>query len=197
MVLQADIPESGMILVGDVELMFGTVGSVVGNRPLVQVHPRDNLPVKLDRKLWPVARDLHMVPLANGLHDVFRRFDQVVDRAGIVVAGRLGVVDRDLDAVEADILARPRREGMRQDKYATVAASTDLEIECEHKVRPDLTVNEHITTASMRIEAAIFDRYIARLAATGQPSIQALAVEQENPGGLLFVRAECLIGCRG
>ena len=110
-ILQTDVAGPGMVLVSDVKLVLRTVRTTVGGCPLVEVHLVDAFAVQLDGELRSIASDHHMVPLPDWLHGVFRWFDQVVKCAGVVKKSGLGVVDRDLDAVEADILTRPGVSG--------------------------------------------------------------------------------------
>src|SRR4051794_34912691 len=76
-VLESDVALTGVVLVGDVELVGRAVGATVGGGPLVEVRAGDGLPVERDGDPRAVAGDDHVVPLAGGLHGVGRGLDQV------------------------------------------------------------------------------------------------------------------------
>jgi hypothetical protein len=163
MVLETDVPEARVGLVGNVKLVRRAIGPAVGLGPFVEVHASDSFPVQLDGNLGAVAGDHHVIPIADGLHGVFGRFHQVVNRPGINETGRLGVVDGDLDSVESDVLPRPRLERMSADENSAIAAFADLEIQCQHEVGPGLLVDHHVTSAAVRIDAPVFNGNLAGL----------------------------------
>src|SRR5262249_5773184 len=125
-VLQADVALPRMVLVGDVELVLRAIGADVRLRPLVGVHPRHLLAVQLHGDYVLIAGDDDVVPLSHRLQHLLARLDQIVDRAGVVVAGPASVVDGDLQPVEADVLALPRCQGRGTDEDAAVASFRDL-----------------------------------------------------------------------
>ena len=103
-------------------------------------------------------------------------------------AGCRGVVDGNLEAVEADVLTWARCQRIGPDKDATVAALADLEVKRQDKVSPHLLVDHHVATGLVRVDGPVFNRHIAWLTIAGLPSIQGLAVEQQEPASLLFLR---------
>src|SRR5262249_3474600 len=100
MVLQTDVPEARMGLVSNFGLMHRSVRSAILLCPLVEVHFGNFFSVKLDRYLGAVARDYHVIPLADWFHRVPGGLHQIVNGSGVDKAGRLGVVDGDFDTVK-------------------------------------------------------------------------------------------------
>src|SRR5262249_12566974 len=145
--------------------------TAVGRGPLVEVHPVDQFAVELDGELRPIAGDDNLVPLAGRLHGVPGRFDQIVEGPGVVIAGRGCVVDGDLDAVIANVLARARYKRIRPDEDPAVAAFADLEVQRQYKVGPGFMVDHHVTAAAVRIDASVLDRHLARVAGAGLPAV--------------------------
>src|SRR5262245_33901295 len=141
-----------MILIRDIKLVRGTIRTLVGLLEEIEVSARDGFSVHDHVDSVAQAGDIEVIPFPGGFHGVFQWLNQVVDGAGIVVAGRLGVIDGNLDAVKADIFAGTRSQRGRPDKYAAVAAGTDFEVEREQKLGPLLGVDEHVMSALMRVE---------------------------------------------
>ena len=82
--------------------------------------------------------------------------EDVALKAGVVVARAVRVVDGDLEAVEADVLAGARLQGEGADEDAAVAALTDFEVEVEDEVAPRLVVDHHVAAALVRVDGAFF-----------------------------------------
>ena len=72
------------------------------------------------------------------------------------------VVDGDLDAVEADVLAGPGRQRRGPDEDPAVALRADLEVEGQHEVLQGLLVDQHVV-AGVGVQAAVLN---VRLRAT-------------------------------
>src|SRR5258708_6291916 len=99
-----------MILVSHVELVRTSLGALIWLAPFVEIDLRDWLSIEHDRHSVAVAGDDDMIPLADGLHSILPRLDQIVKRAGVDVAGRFGVIDCDLDPVVADVFTAATRQ---------------------------------------------------------------------------------------
>ena len=111
--------------------------------------------------------------------------------------GRRGVVDGDLEAVEADILARSRLEGKRADEDPAVALRAELELEGQLIVVERFFVDEHVV-AGVGIESPVLDMALReRLPLRAHPPGRRAAVEEELPAGSLLRRGELRIGGQG
>src|SRR6185436_5504932 len=110
MVLKTDVAALRVIPVRDIELVRAAVRALVRLRELAQVGGCDRLAVEHDLNTAPVHRDLDMIPFANGSDGVLLWLHEIVNGARVVVARARRVIDRNLDAVEANVLARTRRE---------------------------------------------------------------------------------------
>src|SRR5689334_19356672 len=136
-----------------------------------------------------------MVPFPDRFHGVPCRLSEIVDRAGVVIAGAGSVIDGNLDAVEADIFAGARRERSGADKDAAVATFADLEIEREDEVGPLLRVDKHVVAALVWVEAILLDLRSWRLHVAGHPTRGGLSIKEQPPArGLLFWREDVI--CR-
>lgn len=166
-----------MVLVRNVKFVLRAVRTMVGCRPLVEVHLVDTFTVQLDSEPGSVASDYHVVPLSRWLHGIFRRFDQIVERTRVVKKSSRGVIDGDFNTVEADILARPGSQWECPDEDTAIAALANPEIEREDKVGPNLLVNHHVTATAVRVQATILNRRLAGMTTAGLPPVQALTIE--------------------
>ena len=110
MVLQADVTDMRMVLIGDIEFMWCAIGTLIRLGELIQIDVIYLLAIQNDVDHAPGALDLDMVPFAGRFHGVLRRLRQIINRPGIIIArgGRIQYLD--FDAVEADIFAGARRE---------------------------------------------------------------------------------------
>lgn len=194
MILQADVTLHRMIFVGDVELVHGSVRTEIWLRPFGRVHPGYLFAIQFDLDDVLVARDDDVVPFAGRFRYLLRGLHEIVQRAGIVVARSLRVIDRDLDAIEAHILALSRHQRVRPNEDAAVATLADFEVERQDVVFPGILVDHHVTAAFMRIDGTIFDRSLARLPAAGHPALQRFAVEEKDPAIGLFFRSQFVVG---
>src|SRR5262249_1008062 len=134
-----------------------------------------------------------MVPFPSRLLHLLRRLHEVVEGPGVVETGPVRVVDRHLDAVEPDVLARPRLERVSADEDAAVAPLADLVVARQDVILPHFLMDHHVAAAPVRVDAAVLDRRLARLLAAGHPPVERLAVEEEEPAVGLFLWAQLVV----
>jgi hypothetical protein len=108
MILEPDISLTRVVLVGDVELVARAIRALVHVIPFVNVNAIRSLAIYIHFDQISVASDLDVVPLTDGFHRIVVGGDEVVNRARVVKAGRLRVVDGNLDPVEAHVLIGSR-----------------------------------------------------------------------------------------
>lgn len=185
-----------MSAVGDVELMGGAVRPQVRFVEKAQIGFGHGFAVEQNGDVIFVAGDFDMVPFAGGFHGVFGGFDQVVNRAGVVEAGALGVVDGDFDAIKADVFAGARIQRGGADEDSTIAMGTDFEVENENEILPLLSMDEHVMAAFVRVESTVFDGSFAGLPGAGHPAFLGLAVKEEDPAGGFLGRGQLVVGIR-
>src|SRR5262249_22081338 len=154
------------------ELVLRAVGPLVGLRPSVDIHPRHVFVVERHLDLVSIASDLKMIPLADGLHGIFGRRDEIIDRSSVLHARCRRVVDRDLDCVESHILSRPRLEWPRAHENAAVTPFADFEVERELEIVPNAFMNHHISTAFVRVYTTVLNWSHAGLATARLPSLE-------------------------
>ena len=93
-----------------------------------------------------------MIPIADGSHCIALRFREVVHSTGVVEPCGERVIECDLESVVPDVFSWSRCERTRSDKQTAVAVIAELEIQLPDKVRPLLSVNEHVMSGSMWVD---------------------------------------------
>src|SRR5260370_9448936 len=103
-----------------------------------------------------------------------------------MVARARRIVDRNLHPIPADIATRGRSQRKGPYEDTAVAVRRDFEIGGQNKVFPLLFGNHHVCSAFVRVDAAVFHRTLARLAAPVPPPVPSLSVQAPDPSLLLF-----------
>src|ERR1041384_4661835 len=92
-----------MILERLIKFMSGTVGTFVGFGKQIQVRSSDRFTIEHNFDPIRDAGDINVVPLARRFHGVAGWLYEIVERARVVKARALGIVDGDFDSVVADV----------------------------------------------------------------------------------------------
>ena len=120
MILQPEIPLTRMSLISHIELVHRPIRTLIHFRPFIKVNSIDFLAVQFDLKSIAVAGNQDLVPFTHWLHCISRRFDQVVDRTGIMKPCRRRVIDCDFNPVKTYILIKTGGQRKCSHKDATV-----------------------------------------------------------------------------
>ena len=193
MVLQADVAVAGMVFVGDIKFVGASVGTLVGLDKFIEVTGCYLFAIQDHFNSTFVAGDFEVIPLADLLHGVSRRLDKVVKSTGIVIGGARRVIDRDFDAVPADVFSRRRCERGSAHKNPAIASFADLEVQREHKILPLLGVDKHVMAGLVRIQRPLFHGGSGRRPIAVHPALESLAVEEQQPAVLGFLPRQRVI----